>query len=279
LAPYAQALAESLARYKVRRLGIEEDGRYVRSGRTYPHILPEHLRFLNLLEAIRAEFIDYLHQESTHIRLHRDFHHLNSSQALAFNLFFPYLRDTQGAALISSAVGVQRDVAAWDFEHVPDAEEGTNVDVAWASPEGGWTFCEVKLTETSFGTSRSDDRHRQKLTNIYLPRLRHLVDDSFLNADVFFEHYQILRNVALLHDHPEHRVVFLLPQANSALHPPLSKVLSCLKPLARNRISVTYLETLLETLAQKSVSNGLLQSYPHQLREKYIPAGTLTVRS
>ena len=87
---YQTALKKHLAEYKANRLGVREAGVYRKTGRAYQHLLPSNLRYLNLLESIRAEFREYLRHNPA-IRLHPDFHHLNSSQALAFNLFFPFL--------------------------------------------------------------------------------------------------------------------------------------------------------------------------------------------
>jgi hypothetical protein len=91
---YQAALRGQLARYAKRRLDVTEAGVYKRHA--YPHILPYRLRFLNLLELIRAEVQDYLRAHP--VRLHRYFHHLNSSQALALNLFYPYFAAGAGAA-------------------------------------------------------------------------------------------------------------------------------------------------------------------------------------
>jgi hypothetical protein len=84
---YKRVLWVHLGKYAKQRLGIFDEGIY--QGRPYPHILPSKLRFLNLLESIRSEVQGHL-RKSPSIKLHKYFHHLNSSQALTFNLFFPY---------------------------------------------------------------------------------------------------------------------------------------------------------------------------------------------
>ena len=133
---YQMALRKHLGEYKANRLGVREAGIYRKTGHAYRHLLPSALRYLNLLESIRAEFRDYLRHNPT-VRLHPDFHHLNSSQALAFNLFYPYLSaGGEASRWIAQALGPGGDVREWHFEHVPDPEEGTNVDVAWQNSEG-----------------------------------------------------------------------------------------------------------------------------------------------
>jgi hypothetical protein len=81
---YAVILKQHLAEYASRRLGVREAGVY--QGRAYRHILRKRLRFLNILEGIRAEVQDYLRAHRS-VQLHRYFHHINSSQPLTFNLF------------------------------------------------------------------------------------------------------------------------------------------------------------------------------------------------
>jgi hypothetical protein len=96
---YQAEMQQHLAKYRAQRLGIFEEGMY--KGQPYPHILPWRFRFLNLLEAFQSEIQSYL-QSNRLIRLHQYFHHLNSSQAFAFN-FFPYLNSGSQAARSQAA--------------------------------------------------------------------------------------------------------------------------------------------------------------------------------
>ena len=86
---YRDRVLPHLTNYKKHSLRVVEDGIWAksRSGQTYPHILPADQYRLNILETIRDAFFAY--EESHPIKFHTDFHHLNSSQALCFNLFFP----------------------------------------------------------------------------------------------------------------------------------------------------------------------------------------------
>ena len=67
----------------------------------------------------------------------------------------------------------------WDLERVPDAAEGTNVDVWWRSADRE-TYCEVKLSEREFGPATNDARHQRKLEEIYGPVLHGQVNDELL---------------------------------------------------------------------------------------------------
>jgi hypothetical protein len=154
---YEAEIKKHMAEYARRRLGVFEDGIF--KGRKYKHILPSRLRFLNFLESFRSELQDYLLANPS-ITLHKYFHHLNSSQAFAFNLFFPYLSAGGGAAKsLNKALGINADILSWKFEHIVDEKEGTNIDVMWNISDAASVFCEIKLTEREFGTAKNDDRH------------------------------------------------------------------------------------------------------------------------
>ena len=92
---FQQRAKQWLSTYKRDVLGVEEDGIWLRNRKAYPHILPQEKYQLNILPSFRDEFWKWF--PSQRIQLHSDFHHLNSSQAVCFNLFFPMLRnDGQG---------------------------------------------------------------------------------------------------------------------------------------------------------------------------------------
>lgn len=192
---YLPLLQRHLAVYKTTRLGIDQPGIFRHQGRhlTYDHILPTELRWLNLLETFRAEIRQYVETRPS-LQLHKFFHHLNSSQAFALNLFFPFIETAQSSSLLR-ALGCPGDCIAWEAEYVADAVEGTNVDVTWIGSNGGRTVCEGKLSEQEFGTAAGDDRHQRKLDEIYAPVLSNHCSADLLQAPVFFIRYQILRNV------------------------------------------------------------------------------------
>ena len=265
---YAATLKQHLGHYGSKRLGVEEHGIY--KGRRYAHILPARLRCLNFLEPVRAELQAYL-KEHPSIKLHQFFHHLNSSQAFAFNLFYPYfVEGSPTARILAKSLGVDAEVDTWEFEAVLDREEGTNVDVLWTTMDGARVFCEVKLTENEFGQAKNDKRHQKKLIDIYMPRLRSLVSDELLIPKMFFKHYQILRNISLLAERSVDQLVFLMPRENETLSGPLNRVLAGTQASVSRRIHLAYIEDCLDNL-ESSVGLPLpLRVYSSALKEKYV---------
>lgn len=267
---YKTALQEHLGRYAKERLGVFEEGTY--KGKKYSHILPAGLKYLNILESIRKEVQSYL-RNHPRIKLHQYFPHLNSSQAFAFNLFYPYFFEEHGfaARTLSAVLGVDAEVLEPEFEAVPDPAEGTNVDVMWKVPGGACVYCEVKLSEAEFGTAEDDARHLRKWSEIYKPRLESIVAEDLLKDKIAFKHYQLLRNIALLASDTRSRLVILMPRANEALDPSLQKVLAGIKPSCRERVGVEYIEDCLGKLESNSSLPLASQIHTANMREKYIP--------
>ena len=266
---YQKRLEKHLAEYKVHRLGIEGEGTFVFRGksRPYGHILPKSVAWLNIPEAFRRETRQYV-EGSGHIKLHKYFHHLNSSQALAFALFLPYL--IRAPRVLARALGTA-GFEAWEFERVPEPDEGTNVDVWWTSRGGVNTYCEVKLSEREFGAAVNDERHQRKLVRTYAPILEGAVSDALLEPKAFFANYQILRNLWLASrgGHEKDRLLFLVPAANTGPNRQLEAVLSKVSESLRSRVRVVHLEPTLKMLAADRSSSGL-GWYAQMLVEKYV---------
>ena len=271
---YKDTLYAHLGKYKTQRLGISQQGTWKdRNGEVhyYEHILPDGLEYLNLLESIRAEMRAYLAARPD-IKLHKDFKHLNSSQAFAFNLFFPYFAGgAVSANALGKALGLDMDVASegWQFEEIQD--ENTNVDVVWQSQSGQKVFCEVKLSEAEFGKAKIDQRPHDKLRDVYRPRLEGLVSADLLEPEIFFAHYQLLRNVSLLHGSANSHLVILFPKANMALMPQLERVQAGINPAHSHRIHAAHVEDTLASLTANQSLPAYLQAYASALEEKYVP--------
>lgn len=268
---YAQRMKTHLSRYRTQRLGlgIDEQGTWSGNGQNYSHILPGALERLNILETIRSEFWQYPGSQS--IKLHKDFAHLNSSQALAFNLFFPFfgLKGAQPDSLLRALKLPIQEVRDWGFERVLDATEGTNFDFYLEGSSGLQAVIEVKLTETEFGAGVPNQNRREKLREIYVPNLQGKVCPEVLEEKAFFADYQLLRNISYADSSKRHHVVFLLPRANAGLAAAAETFLkSALLPPIEPFVSLLYLEDVLHSLSIMALS-PLLATHLSLLQEKY----------
>lgn len=272
---FSREIREWLGTYREKFLGCPEMGAW--RGRPYPHILSENDRAKggNLLETIRTEFERYSRKKQ--FKYHRDFAHLNSSQALAFNLFFPFLPSADSGLpwavpeKISDALKVG-DLVEADFEKIIDRSEGTNLDWWGRCHDGGQIFCEVKFTESTFGTasSRTTD-YGERFERIYRSRLEGVVRAEFLGDLIGFkENYQILRNLAHLPigEAPDrNRVLFVLPE-RSPTYGHLIEFLD--RATVRKRVVVKGLESWTSELANSAASEEERRHW-EAFRVKYCP--------
>jgi hypothetical protein len=266
---YAKHLNAHLASYKARCLGALEPGTFMYRGQElrYDHILPKEQGWLNLLAPYRPDIQRYLSTRPA-ITLHRYFHHLNSSQAFALNLFFPYF-EKGGAPQLLAAMGSASDLTSWELERIVDVDEGTNVDVTWHSG-GVRTYCEVKLSEQEFGAAKDDERHRRKLERIYRPGLAGACSPEWLQPELFFQNYQLFRNVWLVAREPGSNLVFLAPRANTKIWRQLTAFFGILHEPVATRVRAVAIEDVIDSLAAADGIPQALRTYSELLREKYV---------
>jgi hypothetical protein len=270
---YQDDLIAHLIKYKRNQLGSPPAGTYRYRGRDVfrEHILPTKARRLNLLEESREQIESFLSSNSR-VRLHKYFHHLNSSQAFALNLFVPFFEGGPAASsALLGALGQQATLVGWEPESVPDPAEETNLDAVWDTSDGVRTFCEVKLSERDFGKARLDMRHFEKLRDVYLPRLAEHLSPELRDASSFFGSYQVLRNIWHMIGSPDGRLVFLIPRGNAKLQPLLQPVMSRVSEKVRDRIRVVAIEDVLDSLIADGANPLPFRAYAQKLRDKYVP--------
>jgi hypothetical protein len=152
---------DHLAQYRVDVLGVKQDGLFHFRGQNIPnkHILPISHFGMNILEKYRDRFWSSEYADQTKVKLHRYFHHLNSSQALCFNLFYPLIAE-ESLGLFLSYIGVnQKGNPIPTFEKLSElevAERKTSFDLHIKLASTSQIFVEVKYTENGFGKDEND---------------------------------------------------------------------------------------------------------------------------
>ena len=280
---FQQRTKQWLSKYKREVLGMEEDGTW-RNGKRYPHILPKKEQRLNILPTFRDDFWSWLQEQHVqfgpdHIRLHRDFHHLNSSQALCFNLFFPLMmRGGQGLSPLLSILGVDGvpDLEGYSrathFEFQPVPAEGTCIDFSLLLKSGARVNFEIKYTEVEFGTAELDDSHMAKFEHVYKPRLKGRFAEPFCRAEHFLKHYQIARNIWCLDEEGNDFAIFLFPKANMFLAQAEETIRMCAVEPFRSRVRLVYLEELIIGFYRRARrSDSALRQHLEEFRSKYFP--------
>jgi len=276
---YQDRLRAHLVKYKFRGLGVLQSGAWKgpRTGAVaeHPHILPAGEARLNILAPYRERFWEEF-ERGERRPLHRDFAHLNSSQAMCFNLFYPLVVDrTWASAFVQGVLGVKDTPRTLAFEYVEDPEENTHFDFFLQLESGAKIYFETKLAELGFGTADLDTRARERLVQLHAPRLAGLVDARWLEPDAFFRRYQLLRNFGVLAQ-PGNILYLVVPRANESLAQAL-RILpeitgGALQHPLHNRVRVLYLEDALERV--KPLLRGrdeALKNHYREFREKYLP--------
>ena len=270
---YQDRLRSHLVKYKFRVLGVLANGAWKgpRTGALaeQPHVLPpEHIR-LNVLAPYRERFWSEF-ERSERRPLHRDFAHLNSSQAMCFNLFYPLVVDREwAAAFVQGVLGVKGAPRSLAFEYVEDPQESTHFDF-FIALDAGRIYFETRLAELGLGTVDLPGREREKLLARYAPRLAGLVEPKWLEPDGFFRRYQLLRNLAYLSE-PGSLLYLVVPKANQPLQQALNILPEITAGALQERVRVLYLEDALERV--KPLLRGrdeALKNHYREFREKYL---------
>lgn len=275
-AEYVQRLRRHLSEYRKTVLRVSA-GTWGKVPRDYYHILPSHEYQLNIVEPIRERFWG-THAKKAWGR-HKYFHHLSSSQALAFNLFFPVFPELpKEFGSTRSILGVgQEGSAELDFEvvllnAVGVEVDGTNIDVLITERDGRRTIIEIKLTEGSFGRARPDPVHLEKLRDTYRPLLEGSLGDECLEPSAFFREYQLFRQLAQIRPGSDDQVVLLLPRSRPQLWRFANEWCGRAELGSfRNRISAVALEDVAAAMSDDARSGGHDVSPFEAFAAKYLP--------
>ena len=265
---------DTLIQYKVDVLGIEEDGIFHYRGRDVPkaHILPYAQREKNILAQYRESYFASKHAD---LKFHQYFHHLNSSQALCINLFYPLIAENRLDHFMTY-LGLPTGLDLFPlFEKESDTEVAarrTSFDFFVSQANAVKVFVEVKYTEDGFGKAKDDDEHRKKFTDTYLPLVRE--KSAFLipecqDCDLFLNHYQILRN--LVHVSQDDYIVLLFPSGNKkVLDEAIFARDHLLTSEGRKRLKMVLLDQFIPFLVDECAGSNLDGSY-QDFRRKYLP--------
>ena len=251
---YNAQITKHLAEYKVGTLGIIENGTWWKNKKEYQHILPKNKFIENIIDkGFQMELLSLICIDD----LHLGFHHLNSSQALALNLFGPLII-TNNLSVIGNLLQIEiYDSAESEFEHIENQNENTNFDY-YIEGNNLNIYFEVKYTEDSFGTAKDDEEHKNKYLKIYKDKLDNIVK---ITRKQFFNNYQLWRNI-LYSDNGY--IVFVLPFFRKDL---IDIVESAKKMISENqKIKILYIEDIVN----KCKNIDALKDHYIEFEKKYL---------
>ena len=160
-------------------------------------------------------------------KLHRDAHHLNSSQILCYNFFRPLIDSANGSPklvekLKSFEVKIET-ITRCEFEHNDNKGDGTEFDFYIEGKDSNGAavkvFIEVKYTESSLRNSDafSKDKkttYEKKFEETYTPMFEtQQCLKKIPSYDEFYTYYQCFRNVLRVENENTYSI-FLYPSKN-----------------------------------------------------------------
>lgn len=265
-----------LSEYREKVLCIKESGIFNYRGRKIPkdHILPNPVIFkrLNIIDIFRDDFYNSIYSD---ISFHIYFHHLNSSQGLCVNLFYPLINNDRLNILLD-LLNINDSPSSASFEkksmleRVLKNKRKTTFDFYIKTLEGIDIYFEIKYTEREFGKVKHDEEHIKKFQYTYKPLLlkNPYINDEYKSQDYFLSNYQIMRNLVHLSDFSF--VIFIYPIPNKIIH---KQTITALKDIVtkegRKKFIVLPLERLVSDLIKSDINQSLLNHY-NKFSNKYL---------
>jgi len=272
---FQEHIKQKLGIYREKNLGISEAGIFKYRGKNLSkkHILPLKFSKFNIIENYREEFYS---SPEAQINFHKYFHHLNSSQALCINLFFPLIFENKLNLLSKMLCIPINDPVKSCFEKESQIEIGnrrkTNFDFFMQLPEGVKIYFEIKYTEEEFGKTKDDSEHRAKFKETYKPLLK---NNAFIKKEYhemlsFFDKYQIMRNLCHIDDHSY--VVFVYPTENVKVHKQaLFAQNQLLTDKGKRKFQIMPIQTIINNILGNDSSEKIRKHYT-TFNEKYLSA-------
>lgn len=240
------------------------------------HIFPKDEENFNLLPLYRDSLSNYLILNQRTLKKHIYFHHLNSSQVMCLNFFFPF-QEEKKLDLILNAIGFKNEEIVYDqccFEKPSVIEtkatkkyRPTYFDYFIETKSGKKIYFEIKYTEQSFAKAKPDVVHKSKFKEVYKNHLTS-IKEVYCNGKSFLDNYQIMRNVICISENSY--VVFLYPNDNKKIksQAEIAKQEIIKDELKDNLINITW-ERLLSLININSTSSNM-QSQLKDFKEKYL---------
>lgn len=256
-----------LEEYRINRISEfgNEKGEYRK--KYHFHVLPNNDADKNIIDrGYQNNILGLLKSENIK---HCGFANLNSSQAMALNLFgplcvenilstvIPYIRDQ-----------VQSEALVYQFEK--KEKDSSQIDFYVESGNKKFYF-EVKFSE-GFEPKSHSKNNDERWPLFYEGPMKMILKNEInpQTKDIFFEKkYQLWRNVLMVSD-PDSFVCFVFPRFRRDLTEEVEKSKKILLPRFADKVKVLYVEDVCNTILSKHFDNCKLMAHYTEFHEKYI---------
>lgn len=221
------------------------------------------------------------------IKKHMYAHHLNSSQMMCMNFFYPLMIEDRLDIIlkaINSKIKWGKPVALFEFNSPMEvgkaAElnkeklfgEPTNFDFFITTSNGYRVYFEIKYTEAEFGApEKKNNSYPQKYYDkfeVYKSLIPSCFKEEYkANANYFLDHYQLMRNLIHLRSTNDF-VVYLVPEENPIIceAQDIKKILNSLQ----DNCKVFGWDDLFASVEKKVKDNDKLKDYYAEFKKKYL---------
>jgi hypothetical protein len=272
---FQKKIKEHLQDYKFKYFSSVENGTWRKREKCYPHILPKDKKKLNLLPKYRDSLSNYMGKNSKTLKPHTYFHHLNSSQAMCLNFFYPLIKEKE-LGLVLNAIGLINEKVEYSsacfekksiVEKVDKNYRATYFDFYMETVTGKNIYFEIKYTEQQFGKVKLDELHSNKFDKVYKNKLDS-INKKYSNKKDFLENYQILRNLICVTENSY--VVFVYPNDNKKIRTQaeFARKEFLKENLKNNLINLTWENLTLKT--EKETQNNNIKTQLKDFKEKYM---------
>ncbi len=246
----------------------------------YDHILINKEKYkYNLLPDYRKSLDEYIRNRKNGIKLHSDAHHLNSSQIMCMNFFYPLICENKLSYILNfiNPNGQWGDVKHAAFEKISDIDGkqrgATNFDFFVETSNGYKIYFEIKYTENEFGRAKADKSHIAKWDKMYKSLIidSPILESNIIDQKYFFKNYQIIRNSIHVQNSNKDYSIFLVPEATdygkTTLYNKAKTVIEeVVKKESANHVQVLSWEKIINVVE----NDPQLKGYYAEFKKKYL---------
>lgn len=234
----------------------------------YYHVLPKKDADKNIVDKGYQKGILEL-MKCDQVKRHDGFANLNSSQAMALNLFGP-LRIENILLRVIPFIKNQANGELFISQFEKKEKDSSEIDfyMEWGNKK---VYFEVKYTEDTIAT-KSQSRHNDERWDFYYEESMKMILNEGLKLhakDIFFNQYQLWRKIRMVSD-SNSLVCFVFPRLRGDLVAEVEAAKQHLLPGFADRVKILYIEDVCDTILSVYLDSCKLKDHYTEFQEKYI---------
>ena len=269
---FRSKVLDHMKKYKEKFLRVKETVSI--NGRSYSHILPEKYYEMNFSRDVKDKLVGSKYLSSIH--WHRYSHHLNSSQVMAVNFFYPLLKYRELDTLLM-LMGIEDEIvydpSHISFSKISEIEETqgrkTCFDFHFKLKSGKEVYVMSKYTDGCYGKAL-DEEFSKKYEETYKSLLEKsgIIKEEFKSEKFFLENYNFMRS--LVHLSEDSYLLVIYPRENWQIR---EKALKVEEEILNEGFKEHYIpvvwEDLLDHLIDKMRNYDVARFYESWFKDKY----------